>query len=67
MSQLIQNVEDEVLPDGVLGAVAVNPAVLVQDDVSLQVPVVVMGRVEVGDDAGRDAQAAQDWDTERQK
>lgn len=50
------------VPDGVPGALAVHPAVLVQDDVGLQVPVVVMSRVIVGDDPGRDAQTAQDWE-----
>ena len=51
------------VPDRVLGAVVINPAIIIQDDVSLQVSIVVMGRVEVGDDPGWDAQAAQDWKT----
>lgn len=51
------------VPDGVPGEVAVNPAVVVQDDVSLQVPVVVVGGVEVGDDPGWDAETAKNWDT----
>lgn len=51
------------VPDRVLGTLAVNPAVLIQDDVSLQVSIVVMGWEEVGDDPGWDAQTAQNWDT----
>ena len=47
------------VPDRVPGAVAVNPAVLIQDDVGRQVSVVVVGRVEVCDDSGWDPQAAQ--------
>lgn len=47
-----------VVPDGVLCAVSVNPAVLIQDDVGLQVSIVVMSRVVVGDDPRRDAQTA---------
>ena len=53
----------DVVPDRVPGAVAVDPAILIQDDVSLQVSIIVMGRVVVGDDPGRDAETAQDWDT----
>jgi hypothetical protein len=52
---------ESVLPDGVLGAVLVNSAILIQDNISLQVAVVVVGREEVGDNPGGDAQTAQDW------
>jgi len=48
------------LPDGVSGADAVDPAVLVQDDVGLQVSVVVVSGEVVCDDPRRDAQTAQD-------
>lgn len=48
------------IPDRIPGAFAVNLAVLIQDDVSLQVSIVVMGRVEVGDNSGWYAKTAQD-------
>lgn len=50
----------DVVPDRVSGAVAINPAILIQDDISLQVSIVVMGRIEVGDDSGRYAKTTQD-------
>lgn len=56
---MISYIED-VLPDRVSGATAVDPAVLVQDDISLQVSIVVMSGVVIGDDPGWDAQTAQD-------
>lgn len=49
-----------VLPDRVFGATAVDPAVLMQDDVSFQVSIIVVSRVVVGDNSGWDAQTAQD-------
>ena len=49
------------IPDRVFGAIAVDSAVLVQDDVHLQVSIVVVSGVEVGDDPRWDAQTAQDW------
>lgn len=52
-----------VVPDRVPGAVAVDPAIFIQDDVSFQVSIVVMSRVEVGDNTGRDAETAKDWNT----
>lgn len=50
---------EDAVPDRVSCAVAVDPAVLVQDDVSLQVPIVVVSGVIVGDDSGWDAKTAQ--------
>lgn len=55
---------ENVLPDRVSGAIAVNPAVVIQDDVHLQVSIIVMSGEVVGDDPRRDAQTAQDWNTE---
>lgn len=51
----------DVLPDRVSGAAAVDPAAFVQDDVHLQVAVVVVSGEVVGGDPRRDAQTAQDW------
>lgn len=60
LCDMVSYIED-VLPDRVSGATAVDPAVLIQDDVSLQVSIVVVSGVEVGDDPRWDAQTAQDW------
>jgi len=53
------------IPDRVPGALSVDSAILVQDYVGLQVSVVVVSRVEIGDNPGWDAQTAQDWKTFR--
>lgn len=47
-------------PDGVLRVALIRGSVGLEDEFDLQVAVVVVSRVEVGDDSGRDAQAAQD-------
>lgn len=60
------SVTGTILPDRVLGALLVNSAVLIQDDVSFQVAVIVVGREEVGDNPGGDAQTAQDWGVGRE-
>lgn len=44
-----------VLPDRVFSATAVNPAVLMKDDISFQVSIIVVSRVVVGDNSGWDA------------
>lgn len=55
------------LPDGVCSATAVNLAILVQDDVSFQVSVIVVCGVVVGYDPRWDPQAAQDCREEGQE
>lgn len=49
-----------VLPDRVFSATAVDPAVVLQDDVSFQVSVVVVSGVVVGHNPRWDAQTTQD-------
>lgn len=51
---------DRVLPDRVFCATAVDPAVVLQDDVSFQVSIVVVSRVVVGHNPWWDAQTTQD-------
>lgn len=51
---------ERLVPDGVLGAASIDSAVVVQNYVQLQVSIVVVSRVVVGDHSGRDAQTAQD-------
>lgn len=51
---------ENLLPDRIFGAIAVNPAVVMQDDVSFQVSIIVMSRVVVGDNSRWDAQTTQD-------
>lgn len=48
------------LPDGVFSATAVDPAVVMQDDVSFQVSIIVVSGVVVGDNPRWDAQTTQD-------
>lgn len=48
------------LPDGVFSASAVDPAVVMQDDVSFQVSIIVVSGVVVGDNPRWDAQTTQD-------
>lgn len=56
-----ENVKMEyALPDRVFSVIAVNPAVLMKDDVSFQVSIIVVSRVVVGDNSGWDAQTTQD-------
>lgn len=51
---------ENVLPDRIFGATAVDPAVVMQDDVRFQVSIIVMSRVVVGDNSRWDAQTTQD-------
>lgn len=51
---------ENVLPDRIFGPIAVDPAVVVQDDVCFQVSIIVMSRVVVGDNSRWDAQTTQD-------
>lgn len=55
------------VPDGVPGAIAVNLAILIQDDVSLQVSIVIMSGEVISDNTGRDTQTAQDCDEVKKK
>lgn len=41
-------------PDGILGAFLVHLPILIHDEISFQVAVVIVGGVEVGDHSGRD-------------
>lgn len=52
---------EDVLPDRVFGAIAVDSARVIQDDVSSQVSIIVMSGVVVGNDPRWDAQTTQDY------
>lgn len=58
---------NQLLPDRIFSAIAIDPAIVKEDDISFQISIVVVGRVVVGHHSRWDAETTQDLTKKRKE